>query len=75
MFDFQLQQAGAQAWRLRLGPSVPRSTALHTRCRRLLAEFAARQGAEGLRITVQDVDVWPLGASGKLKRIFVASGT
>ncbi len=69
IFDFQLEQLGDRVLRLRLGPDVARSPGVAQRCRRLLADFAAAQGASGLRVVVEAVDELPLGRSGKLARI------
>jgi hypothetical protein len=72
VFDFQLRQTGARDLQLLLGPSAPDTATTQTRCRELLAGFAAAQGAADLRITTQSVDRLPLGRSGKLKRIVAA---
>ena len=72
VFDFQLQQVGQRVLRLRLGPDAPRTPGLARRCRQLLADFAAEQGATGLRIAVEAVGTLPLGRSGKLARIIAA---
>ena len=72
VFDFQLRQTGASDLHLLLGPCAPDIAAVQSRCRQLLAGFAAEQGAADLRITTQQVDSLPLGHSGKLKRIVAA---
>ncbi|HSQ73668.1 MAG TPA: phenylacetate--CoA ligase family protein, partial [Rubrivivax sp.] len=74
IFDFQLRQTGARELQLLLGPCAPDSAAEQLRCRKLLADFAATQGAADLRITTQSVHHLPLGRSGKLKRIVAAAG-
>lgn len=74
VFDFQLRQTGARELQLLLGPCAPETAAVQARCRRLLADFAAAQGAAGLRVTAQSVNSLPLGRSGKLKRIVAAPG-
>ncbi|MBE0547399.1 MAG: phenylacetate--CoA ligase family protein [Rubrivivax sp.] len=75
VFDFQLRQTGVRDLQLRLGPDAPQTPAVRARCRRLLADFAAAQGAVGLRISTQLTGQLPLGRSGKLKRIVAAPGT
>ncbi|HRC36838.1 MAG TPA: phenylacetate--CoA ligase family protein, partial [Rubrivivax sp.] len=70
VFDFQLRQTGSRDLLLLLGPSAPDTA---TRCRELLAGFAAAQGAAELRITTRRVDRLPLGRSGKLKRIVASA--
>lgn len=72
IFDFRLEQLGERMLRLRLGPGVPRRPGLAQRCRKLLADFAAAQGAAGLRVVVEAADTLPLGRSGKLARIIAA---
>ena len=74
VFDFQLRQTGVRDLQLLLGPQAPRTAAVRMRCRRLLADFAAAQGAPGLRICTQGAEHLPLGRSGKLKRIVAAPG-
>jgi len=74
VFDFQLRQTGAAELQLLLGPCAPDTAAAQARCRNLLAEFAAAQGAADLHITTQHMDSLPLGRSGKLKRIVAAPG-
>ena len=69
VFDFQLRQQGPLAWCLLLGPGVPPTPELRARCRQVLTDFAAAQGAADLRIATRRTDALPLGASGKLKRI------
>ncbi len=69
VFDFRLEQLGARMLRLRLGSGALRGRGHAQRCRKLLADFAAAQGASGLRIVVEAVDSLPLGRSGKLARI------
>ncbi|MBK9135065.1 MAG: phenylacetate--CoA ligase family protein [Betaproteobacteria bacterium] len=68
-FDFQLLQTAADALQLVLGPQAARGARSRERCRRALADFAARQGAEGLRISTRAQRALPLGRSGKRKRI------
>jgi phenylacetate-coenzyme A ligase PaaK-like adenylate-forming protein len=75
VFDFQLRQTGASELQLLLGPGVPDTATAQARCRRLLAEFAAAQGAVRMRITTQSVDRLPLGRSGKLKRIVASAAS
>jgi phenylacetate-coenzyme A ligase PaaK-like adenylate-forming protein len=74
VFDFQLRQTGASDLHLLLGPCAPDTAAAQAHCRQLLADFAAAQGAQDLRITAERVDSLPLGHSGKLKRIVAAPG-
>lgn len=74
VFDFQLRQTGARDLQLLLGPDAPQTAAARARCRRVLADFAAAQGAVGLHIHTQRAGQLPLGRSGKLKRIVVAPG-
>jgi phenylacetate-CoA ligase len=73
VFDFQLRQLDAAEWRLSLGPRASHTRSARERCRRVLADFAAAQGAAELRIVTRGVDVLPLGRSGKLQRIVAAS--
>jgi len=68
-YDFQLQQTAPDALRLCLGPAAARGERARERCRRALAEFAARQGAETLRISTQAMPALPVGRTGKLQRI------
>ena len=72
VFDFQLRQLDPSHWRLTLGPNSAATHALRERCRDVLAAFAHEQGAAGLHIATQHVDVLPLGPSGKLKRVVAA---
>jgi phenylacetate-CoA ligase len=72
VFDFQLQQLDAGDWRLTLGPGAPRSRMARERCRRVLADFAAAQGAADLRIVTRGAAALPLGRSGKLQRVVAA---
>ena len=74
VFDFQLRQTDLRHWRLLLGPNVARTPLMRRRCQRVLADFAAAQGAVGLGITAVAADTLPLGSSGKLKRIVAAPG-
>ena len=74
VFDFQLRQTGQHALELLLGPGAPATAAVHERCRKLLADFCAAQGAAKLKVTSQNVDHLPLGRSGKLKRIVAGPG-
>ncbi|MFO1287781.1 MAG: phenylacetate--CoA ligase family protein [Rubrivivax sp.] len=68
-FDFQLQQTAPDALRLVLGPNAARGERARQRCRSALAEFARRQGANALRISVAAMPQLPLGRTGKLKRV------
>jgi phenylacetate-coenzyme A ligase PaaK-like adenylate-forming protein len=72
VFDFQLQQLASGALRLTLGPSVAATPALREHCRRLLARFAADQGAAPIQILTRAAQTLRLGRSGKLKRIVAA---
>jgi phenylacetate-coenzyme A ligase PaaK-like adenylate-forming protein len=72
-YDFQLQQTAPDALRLCLGPQAARGERARERCRQVLADFAARQGAVGLRISTRSLPVLSLGRSGKLKRIVALS--
>lgn len=74
-FDFQLQQTAPDALRLCLGPGAARGARARERCRRALADFAARQGAAALRISIRALPHLPLGRTGKLKRIVALPGT
>jgi len=69
VFDFQLRQTGPRSLHLLLGPLAAREPEAAERCRRLLAAFAAAQGALAPRIAVDLVPTLPLGSSGKLQRI------
>ena len=73
-FDFQLQQTAPDALRLCLGPGAARGERARQRCRVALADFAAQQGAAGLRISVRAPAQLPLGRTGKLKRIVALAG-
>jgi phenylacetate-coenzyme A ligase PaaK-like adenylate-forming protein len=68
-YDFQLQQTAPDALRLCLGPQASRGEHARERCRQVLLDFAARQGAVGLRISTRALPALSLGRSGKLKRI------
>lgn len=68
-FDFQLQQTAPDALRLVLGPNAARGEGARQRCRSALADFATRQGANALRISVAALPQLPLGRTGKLKRV------
>ncbi|HSQ71988.1 MAG TPA: AMP-binding protein, partial [Rubrivivax sp.] len=72
LFAFQLRQTGRRELQLLLGPGVPQAAHADARCRRVLADFAASQGAVDLRIEVRHADALPLGPSGKLKRVVAA---
>ncbi|MDO8419448.1 MAG: phenylacetate--CoA ligase family protein, partial [Rubrivivax sp.] len=74
VFCFQLRQTGQRDLQLLLGPEAPQTVAVRGHCRRLLADFAAAQGAVGLRITTRVADALPLERSGKLKRVVAAPG-
>ena len=74
VFSFQLRQTGDRDLQLLLGPDAPQTAVARKRYRRLLAEFAAAQGAVGLRIATQAAGALPLGRSGKLKRIVASPG-
>jgi phenylacetate-coenzyme A ligase PaaK-like adenylate-forming protein len=75
VFDFQLRQTGTRDLQLLMGPGVPDTATAQARCRKLLAEFAAAQGAVRMHITTQSVDRLPLGRSGKLKRIVASAAS
>lgn len=68
-YDFQLQQTAPDALRLCLGPGAARGDRAREKCRRALADFAARQGASALHISTTALPQLPLGRTGKLKRI------
>ncbi len=72
VFDFQLRQIGPRTLHLTLGPEVVRPPDAAQRCRRLLVDFAAAQGAAGLEIAVETTEAMPLARSGKLARIVAA---
>ena len=74
LFDFQLRQHSAQDWCLTLGPGAPHSRAVRERCRSVLADFARRQGAVGLRIVTRVALALPRGRSGKRRRIVAVDG-
>jgi phenylacetate-coenzyme A ligase PaaK-like adenylate-forming protein len=69
VFDFQLRQHAPAACCLLLGPGAAATPALRARCRQVLGDFAAAQGAAGLRVSVRQVAALPTGTSGKRKRI------
>jgi phenylacetate-coenzyme A ligase PaaK-like adenylate-forming protein len=69
VFDFQIEQRDATHLRLSLGPGAPRTRATRERCREVLFDFAQAQGALGLHLSIRELDLLPLGRSGKLKRV------
>jgi phenylacetate-CoA ligase len=73
-YDFQLLQTAPDALRLCLGPGAARGDRAREKCRRALADFAARQGATALRISTTALPQLPLGRTGKLKRIVALAG-
>jgi len=74
VFAFQLRQIGQRKLQLLLGPSVPRTAGADARCRQVLADYAAANGAVDLSIEIRFASTLPLGRSGKLKRIVAAPG-
>ncbi|EHR70549.1 coenzyme F390 synthetase [Burkholderiales bacterium JOSHI_001] len=74
VFDYQLCQTGPAALHLGLGSRSGLDAAGRQRCRQLLADYAAAQGAQGLKIQVGTLRPAPPSRSGKLKRIIAAAG-
>lgn len=73
IFDFQLSQRDARTLELRLACEGDEGRAAAARGREALLDFAARQGARGLRIVESLGQSLPRGRSGKARRIIAGA--
>lgn len=69
VFDFQLCQRDAHTLALRLGQRGAGAAAAAARCRRVLQDFAARQGLEPIRVVHETGSHVRRGRSGKVQRV------
>ncbi|MDO8450663.1 MAG: phenylacetate--CoA ligase family protein [Rhodoferax sp.] len=69
VFDFHLRQRDDHTLVLRLEMHGPQAASVVTRCRAVLQDFAAAQGAVPIRVIAELGQVVPKGRSGKAQRV------